>query len=108
MNRYTHPFTAKDDALLRRLRRSGVRPQAMLPRFPDRTYKSLHNRLIRLGLTGDGMPRGPRRTRMGQADWMRGADDLGPFPNDDLSWCESEWEVLMSGRQFVDHGMVGA
>lgn len=101
-------FTEAEDTLLRGMRRRGVRPQAMMSSFPGRTYKSLTARLAFLGLTGDGMPRGPRRKGPGTAVWMRGADDLGPFPKDNLDWCESEWASRLAGAQFSDRQMAGA
>lgn len=44
-------FQPHEDRLLRYLRSRGVPPRLMPRHFPGRTYKSLHNHMMRLGLT---------------------------------------------------------
>lgn len=109
-NQHVNPFMPADDAEMRRLRVLGVRPIDMMQSFPGRTYKSINQRMQRLGLCAIKLPGGSRPKRNPPKTPLD-PDDADIYADARRVRCaraDALFSAAAAGRQFVDHGAVGA
>lgn len=109
-NQYVNPFSPGDEAEIRRLRALGVRPIDMMQHLPGRSYKSINQKLNRMGLCAIKLPSGPRPKR-NPPRMIPDTDDADVYATARRARCakaDALFGAAAAGQRFSDHAMAGA